>query len=119
MPQEYGHWANQTVGARKQVPCLICEDPHPRYSWTDYSGEGYCVRCGTPYQLQWGKLSGGDEYPRMNIRPESIPILRRYWQETGKPNGLGTFFMWDDYPDQLEARQAFNHWEESREKEKP
>jgi len=111
MPQKYGYMANRE-NLMKDVlpPCLVCDDQRLSYSWTDYSGEGYCMRCGTPYQLKWGELKDGETYPRLNVRLNVVPVLREFFEETGKPNGLGRFVGWDQYPDQLEGRQAFNSW---------
>ena len=108
MAQKYGHLAN---GVAKQVkPCLVCDNPKPCYSWTDYHGEGYCDRCGTPYQLMGGTLKEGESYPRLNLMEKAIPALRSFWTETKMPNGQGTFMLWRDYPDQLEGAKAFGHW---------
>ena len=106
--QKYGLAANGAGHAI--VPCLVCDDPDPRYSWTDYSGEGYCLQCGTPYQLQWGTLKEGESYPRLNLKADVVQILRRYWSEAKRTNGLGTFMIERDYPDQIEGRIAFNEW---------
>src|SRR3989304_1898754 len=106
MPQKYGWKANEEV-IRNNRPCLVCDDAEPTYSWTDYSGEGYCLRCGTPYQLKWGELKEGETYPRINIIKQWISLFRRFYKDTGKPNGTGTFLLFDCYPDQLEGRRAF------------
>lgn len=117
-PQKYGAWANLEAFERRA--CVVCDEANPTYSWTDYSGEGYCMRCGTPYQLKWGELKDGETYPRLNIGAEFVPILRRFWSETGQPNGLGNFFLgFDEYPDQLVGRRAFNAWCQAHEAEYP
>ncbi len=88
-------------------PCLVC-DSQPIFAWTDQHGEGYCIRCGTPYQLINGILGEGETYPRVNIKLDAIPVLRRYWEETSRGNGLGT---WLAHPrSQGEDRVAFNEW---------
>lgn len=112
MAQKYGYLANAEDFDRTRA-CLVCDDPEPNYSWTDYSGEGYCLRCGTPYQLKWGKLGGGESYPRCNIKEGWIPTLRNFFQQTGKPNGLGTFLGFGEYPDQAAGRKEFNEWTEA------
>jgi len=89
MPQKYGDLAN--AEKFEQKACLVCDDPRPVYSWTDYSGEGYCTKCGTSYQLKWGELKAGETYPRCNVIPEWVPVLRQYWKETGKLNGCWTY----------------------------
>jgi len=109
MAQKYGYLANAEEFDRNRA-CLVCDDPQPNYSWTDLSGEGYCLRCGTPYQLKWGTLTDGEDYPRCNIRPEWIPPMRTFWKEKQKPNGQGTFLGFGSYPDQLAGREAFNSW---------
>jgi hypothetical protein len=118
MPQKWGHLANAETFERRA--CLICDAPDPTYSWTDYSGEGYCTCCGTPYQLKWGELKEGESYPRLNVDARAIPMLRRYWTETGAGNGLGSFFLgFDTYPDQLEGRRGFNAWFDAHKEEYP
>ena len=118
MSQEYGLMANG-AGHDRQRPCLVCDKAEPVFSWTDYSGEGYCLQCGTPYQLKWGELKDGETYPRCNIQAKWIPVLRRYWAETRHSNGAGTFLIGRDYPDQLEGRRLFNEWMEAHEAEYP
>jgi len=114
MPQKYGYLANAVEVETK--PCLVCDDPAPRFSWTDLNGEGYCLQCGTSYQLANGKLDEGESYPRCNVRPEWIPTLRRFWSETHGLNGCGTYMLPRDYPDQLAGRIALKEWCERFEK---
>jgi len=116
MAQKYGDLANQEVKQAKA--CLVCDDPAPRYSWTDYSGEGYCLQCGTSYQLKWGEPKGR-EYPYCNIKNEWLPIMRKYWAETHMSNGSGTFMFWGDYPDQEKGRVRFNEWCDAHNDELP
>src|SRR5579864_6619816 len=118
MAQKYGGLANAANFDRERA-CLVCDDPHPTYSWTDYSGEGYCVRCGTPYQLQWGELKEGETYPRVNADAAWIPLLRRFWTEKQITNGCGTFMIARDYPDQIEGHRIFNEWCEAHKDELP
>ena len=108
MPQKYGDLAN--AEKFEQKACLVCDDPRPVYSWTDYSGEGYCTKCGTSYQLKWGELKAGETYPRCNVIPEWVPVLRQYWKETGKLNGCGTYMSMGEYREQHEGLKAFNEW---------
>lgn len=118
MTQKYGWRANEEVASDRPA-CLVCDDPSPNFSWTDFSGEGYCLRCGTPYQLKWGTLKDGESYPRVNVDAEWLPILRRFWTETQSPNGAGSFIGFDDYPDQLAGRRRFNAWCDSHKDELP
>ena len=106
MVQKYGHMANQAVN--ETFPCVVCEDQEPTFSWTDYHGEGYCVKCGTPYQLSGG--NEGDVLPKINIKKEFIPVLQRYFKETGLGNGCGSFMIVRDYPDQIEDKTKFDEW---------
>jgi hypothetical protein len=94
-------------------PCLVCDDPSPTYDWTDYHGEGYCLRCGTPYQLKRGELGNGETYPRCNILAEFIPVFRRFWAEKKVLNGQGLFLGTPDsrrYPGMAEGGLAFDIW---------
>ena len=117
MSQKYGYLANGV--ATESKPCLVCDDPRPTYSWTDYHGEGYCVKCGTPYQLKAGEMREGETYPRCNLAPEWVPICRRFYAETGKPNGTGTFMGFGEYRDQEAGLIAFNAWCKEHESELP
>lgn len=117
MAQDYGHLAN--AEKFEQKPCLVCDDPAPTYSWTDYSGEGYCVKCGTPYQLKWGELKDGETYPRINVNDVWLPILRKFWSEKFTTNGCGTFMVGDQYGDQMAGRRVFNEWCKEHEAELP
>ena len=116
MPQKWGHRANETEAAQKAVPCQICDWDTPQFSWTDINGQGTCTRCGTPYKLVAREGDDPADLPIISIKPESIPILRQYWDETGKPNGLGGYMGWRDYPDEREYRIAFNAWDDARTK---
>ena len=113
MPQKYVFLANaEPVAARA---CLVCDTPSPSYSWTDYSGEAYCTKCGSNYQLKWGELAEGETYPRPNFAAKWLPLLRRFWQETKSLNGCGTYMPpMNDYPRQLAGRYAFNEWAEQQ-----
>ncbi len=118
MAQKYGSLANAEEFDRERA-CLVCDEPRPVFSWTDFSGEGYCVRCGTPYQLKWGTLKDGEAYPRINIAAEWIPIFRRFWSETNSTNGAGTFIDGSTYQDQMRGRRVFNDWLRAHESELP
>lgn len=100
-PQKYGYRAQGEV--REIKPCIVCDDPNPEFSWTDLHGEGYCIRCGTPYGL---KESGRP----CHIAPKAIPVLREFWVEQETTNGLGQFLIAKDYPDQLAGRQRLYAW---------
>lgn len=117
--QKYGLMANAEKSAIESPACLICDDPHPAYQWTDYSGEGVCLKCGTCYQLKWGELKEGETYPRINVRKEAIPMLRRYWQETKEQNGCGCILCDSEYPEIIRGRIAMNAWWKDHKHEYP
>jgi hypothetical protein len=121
MSQKYGHEANNTQGAAARKTCVVCDDPSPHYTWTDYSGEGICMRCGTPYQLKWGsdKQVSDGMYPYLNVREEAVPMFRRYFAETNSSWGGGTYLGLRDYPEIADARQQFNHWWDAHKDEYP
>ena len=108
MAQKYGYLANASEGASKPFTCLVCDKENPSYSWTDYSGEGYCTQCGTPYQLQWGKLNDGETYPRINVKKEAIPLFREFWQTTHLMNPCGSIIIWEDYPEKAKVIPEWN-----------
>lgn len=110
--QKYGLQANLAEGARKEFTCLVCGTKNPTYSWTDFSGEGYCTACGTPYQLKWGELREGESYPRINIKKEAIPLLREFWNETHLLNPLGSIMIWSDYPEKERNLKAWHEFSE-------
>lgn len=119
MSQKYGYLANQEINREQGVsPCLVCDDKDPHYSWTDYSGEAYCTRCGTAYQLKWGDLKEGESYPRINIEAEWIPVLRDYYAETHQLNGSGTYLSFC-YPEQAKGNEQFNEWFDANKEKYP
>ena len=88
---DYDLMANAEPSAHGKV-CVVCEANPMTYQWSDYSGEAMCVRCGTPYQLKWGNDAQKAEgaYPYLVLKQEWVPIVREYWQETGRFSCLGT-----------------------------
>lgn len=87
---DYDLQANRELAARKQE-CVVCGAKPMAFQWSDYSGEAMCTLCGTPYQLKWGSEEQKAEghYPYLNLREEWVPVLRRYYQETGRFTCLG------------------------------
>ena len=104
MAQKHGAMANETEAAQT-LTCACCGNQGP-WSWTDWTGEAYCVRCGVSHRL----YSIGDLPIGCNINPEFLPVCKEYYQETGKPCGTGTFLGYRDYPEVLEAHNAFCDW---------
>ena len=88
---DYDLMANTESSAQKQA-CVVCGDNPMRFQWSDYSGEGMCCKCGTPYQLKWGSdaQQQGAKYPYLNLKESFVPIVREYFQETGRWTCLGT-----------------------------
>jgi hypothetical protein len=117
--QEYGLMANAETSAVQSPACQVCDDPRPAYSWTDYSGEATCMKCGTSYQLKWGELEEGESYPRINVKKSAIPMLRRYFAETGKQNGCGTIMSGSQYPEIVRGRNDFSEWWQQHKDEYP
>lgn len=81
------------------VKCEICDDDLYCY-WTDYSGEGSCINCGTSYMLivydEHGKIVDTEMY--ISVREDVVPHIRTYWDEYRKNMGLGSFFNPDRNP---------------------
>ena len=100
-PQKYGYMANEEPSTR-EIKCEVCGNPGP-WSWTDRSGEAYCFHCGSPHQLKWGEVG-------CNLKKEWIPIIREYWETTGRGCGCGSFMIEHDYPDQIRNRADFGAW---------
>lgn len=90
---DYDLRANDEPAAHDQE-CVTCGARPVMYQWSDYSGEGMCSQCGTPYQLKWGSKEQEAEgkYPYLNLKPSWVPVVRRYFQETGRFTYLGTGF---------------------------
>ncbi len=82
---DYDLMANAEQSAQEHT-CVVCLESPTRFQWSDYSGEGMCQRCGTPYQLKWGSSEQKTEgrYPYLSVKDEWVPVLRRYYEETGK-----------------------------------
>lgn len=95
-------------GSAKGQTCIICGINPVGYQWSDYSGEGMCIRCGCPYQLKWGSDDQKKEgkYPYLNLDERWIPIVKEYWTLThlfvcqgimlGSKPGLKEFNEWVD-----------------------
>lgn len=88
---DYDLRANAEPSATDQT-CVVCGAHPVTYQWSDYSGEAMCSRCGTPYQLKWGNDQQQTEgrYPYLGLKETWVPVVRRYFQETGKFACLGT-----------------------------
>lgn len=100
MSQKYGHLANQ----EDALSCSVCGGES--WSWTDLSGEAYCVKCGTPHQIKWGK----DNRRGPNINEEFLAVIKEYYEKTKRGCGMGTFLIERDYPDQLRDKKDFIAW---------
>lgn len=89
---DYDLMANAESSARKPVACAICDASPITFRWSDLSGEAMCCRCGCPYQLKWGTEAQETEgaYPYLQLRPEVVPVFRRYFAETHRFATLGT-----------------------------
>lgn len=105
---DYDLMANAESAARAQT-CGACGMSPVTYRWSDYSGEGMCVQCGTPYQLKWGGEEREKEgaYPYLNLREDALPLVREYYRETGRFTYLGTGFN-------RPGLREFNQWVERR-----
>lgn len=98
--QKYGQLANQFVS--EPFVCLVCDGAHG-FNWSDAHGEGMCNNCGTPYNLK-------SDPPRMNIKADWLPTLRRYFSETSAYMGLGQIMIARDYPECIEGQRKFSEW---------
>jgi len=109
--QKYGYRANEalTSEAKDVFRCEICQE-YAGFNWSDYSGEAMCNRCGTPYQLIDREIPK-EELPKRKIKPEWIPVLKRYWEETHEYTGLGNISISPGaYPECVKGRRLFNEW---------
>jgi hypothetical protein len=90
---DYDLMANAEPSANAQT-CVVCGASPMTFQWSDYSGEGMCTKCGTPYQLKWGsdEQRAEGKYPYLNLKDEFVPIVREYHQQTGAWTYLGTGF---------------------------
>lgn len=118
---DYDLEANTEPSARNQS-CIVCGMNPAAYQWSDLSGEGMCMQCGTPYQLKWGSKEQEKEerYPYLNLKKEWVPIVREYFQQTKvftylgemfgnpSPSGLKEFFDWVDknHPEMRKAEKG-------------
>lgn len=70
--------------------CQICNQSFTGI-WSDLHGEAMCSVCGTPYQLTGGteEMKAEGKYPYINLLPEFIPIVKEYYEETGRFTRLG------------------------------
>ena len=88
--------------------CVVCGNSLV-FRWSDYSGEAMCCHCGTPYQVKWGSDQQKEEgdYPYLNLAESWIPVVREYYEKTGRfvelgaklggtPEGMRDFYEWVD-----------------------
>jgi hypothetical protein len=79
---DYDLMANNEKSAQNQT-CVVCGLSPMAFLWSDYHGEGMCIKCGCPYQLKGGtadQMKGGD-YPYLNVITSGLPVLKEYWEE--------------------------------------
>jgi len=107
--QKYGHLANQV--ADRAFVCEICGESQG-FNWSDRHGEGMCNSCGAPYDLL-------EKPHKLCLKPEWVPVLKRYWNEEKRYMGLGSIMIWDDYPEAAKGRKALNEWIEAHPDLKP
>ena len=88
--------------------CAICENDLV-FEWTDYHGEGICVACGANYQLyQYDENKKRiDAPPKLKMFDKYIPWAKRYWSETNRSMGLGSYLGRHPNPGN---RDAFFQW---------
>lgn len=89
--------------------CVVC-DSERIVSFTDLHGQADCVRCGTPYLL-----AGYNDRTETvcSLKDEALPLVRAYWTETRRSNGLGTYLSDEQYSageDLAADRRAFTAW---------
>ena len=110
---DYDLMANEHV--KKQHNCIVCgSELAANVRWSDYHGEGICMTCGTPYQLlHYENDKRVEKPPIINIKPEYIPKLQKYWNETHRPMSLGTYMGRNPEP---ENQKAFYEWFDKQEK---
>ena len=87
---DYDLLANQEESAWGQT-CIVCGCSPMTFQWSDYSGEGMCTECGTPYQLKRGtdEQKAEGKYPYLRMKSEWVPVVREYHQQTGQFVALG------------------------------
>lgn len=116
---DYDLMANREESARGNT-CVVCAADPASYQWSCYSGEAMCRQCGTPYQLKWGSDEQVAEgaYPYLNLADKWVPVVREYYEETGRFTCLGTmlgprpglsaFAAWarERYPDLFADEEA-------------
>lgn len=107
------------------MKCEICEK-EARFRWTDNHGIGACWNCGAPYRLyhydrEGPKAERVDKPPELLILPMWRPILKRYWQETGRNCSPGAFnFPGSSYEVANEVDfETFDAWIEAHKSELP
>ena len=73
-------------------PCVICDHPDFPVAWTDRHGVAVCVHCNAPYRILHYENDKRVEKPaECLIKEASVPLLRRYYEETGKRVVPGAF----------------------------
>lgn len=90
---DYDLMANVEPAARG-VKCACCDAEPMSFQWSDYHGEGMCVRCGCPYQLKAGskEMEAEGSYPYLNLNEAYVEPVRAYYEETRRFTYLGSGF---------------------------
>jgi hypothetical protein len=81
------------MGGEAIMNCEICNS-ELAVRWSDTHGVGACITCGLPYTvLHYQDDKPIDKAPEIAIKPEWIPIGKRYWEETKRRVFPGAYDM--------------------------
>lgn len=101
------------IGFLPDFPCAVC-DRQLAVRWTDHWGIAACWNCGTPYRLYFSTKEGVETpstgaMPELQIISEWLPLVRKYWQETGRLVEPGSFIYLGDRYD-VATQDDFETW---------
>ena len=91
------------------MKCPICEDDPFMGSWTDFSGEMNCMKCGIPLQVKWGtdKQKTAGNYPYVAMYLCLAEHFKEYHETTGKRARFG---RWMGGPKQEIYKEQVAFW---------
>lgn len=95
--------------------CAVCDEQPICVAWTDTHGVAQCTRCGTPYRvIHYEDDKRVDKPMEVQLKPEAIPIRRRYWAEHQRPMPGGFSFGPREQTQEVATRADFDAYKEWR-----
>jgi hypothetical protein len=104
----------------KPEKCGICERPYA-VTWTDTHGIAACITCNVSYVVfHYKDKKRLDKPPELDVAPDWVDRLRRFWGEFGRKIPNGRNMPGSDYERCERADfELWNQWVDDHRKEWP